>query len=95
MMRMRSSQLTNLSVPSNLVLWLIQAAKVAWQGLEDLIPVNLKMHQQTIMISSYWVPQCMLRLSGKDSMGEEKSTRQMVYVTNHTDKLFLSRGGMH
>jgi hypothetical protein len=32
-----------------------------------------------------------LRLSGKSSKGEEKSTRQMVYVTNSTDKMFLSR----
>ena len=32
-----------------------------------------------------------LRLSGKNNMGEQKSTRQMVYVTDKTDKLFLSR----
>ena len=32
-----------------------------------------------------------LRLSGKDCSGKEISTRQVVYVTNNTDKLFLSR----
>ena len=32
-----------------------------------------------------------LRLSGKDNEGEERSTRQMVYVTNNIGKLFLSR----
>ncbi len=34
-----------------------------------------------------------LRFSGKNSNGEEKSTRQIVYVTDRTDKLFLSREG--
>ena len=32
-----------------------------------------------------------LRLSGKNNKGEECSTRQMVYMTDNTDKLFLSR----
>ena len=32
-----------------------------------------------------------LRLSGKSNEGEERFTRQMVYITNNTDKLFLSR----
>ena len=57
---------------------------------KDLIPVDLKMHaadNHDINILGATI----LRLSGKDSKGEEKSTKQMVYVTNHTDKLFLSR----
>ena len=33
----------------------------------------------------------LLRLSGKSNEGEERSTRQMIYVTDNTDKLFLSR----
>ena len=32
-----------------------------------------------------------LGLSGKSNEGEERSTRQMIYVTDNTDKLFLSR----
>ena len=57
---------------------------------KDLIPVNLKMHaadNHNICILGATI----LRLSGKNSKGEETSTRQMVYVTNKTDKLFLSR----
>ena len=57
---------------------------------KDLIPVDLKMHaadNHDINILGATI----LRLSGKDSKGEEKSTKQIVYVTNHTDKLFLSR----
>ena len=55
-----------------------------------LIPVNLKMHaadNHNICILGATI----LRLSGKNSKGEETSTRQMVYVTNKTDKLFFSR----
>ena len=32
-----------------------------------------------------------LRLSGTSSKGEAVSTRQIVYITKHTDKIFLSR----
>ena len=56
----------------------------------DLIPVNIKMHaadNHDIRILGATI----LRLSGKNDKGEEQSTRQMVYVTNNTDKLFLSR----
>ena len=56
----------------------------------DLIPVNIKMHaadNHDIRILSATI----LRLSGKNNKGEEQSTRQMIYVTNNTDKLFLSR----
>ena len=57
---------------------------------EDLIPVSLKMHaadNHDINILGAII----LRLSGKDSKGEERYTRQIVYVTNSTDRLFLSR----
>ena len=51
---------------------------------KDLIPVSLKMHA---------ADNHDIRILGaiKNSKGEEKSTRQMVYVTSNTDKLFLSR----
>ena len=57
---------------------------------KDLIPVTLKMHaadNRDIKILGATI----LRLSGKGPFGKERSTRQVVYVTNHTDKLFLSR----
>lgn len=54
---------------------------------KDLIPVNQRMHAADIQILGATI----LRLSGKDAAGKERSTRQVVYVTNHTDKLFLSR----
>ena len=56
----------------------------------DLIPVSMKMHaadNHNIRILGATI----LRLSGKNNKGEEQSTRQMVYVTDNTDKLFLSR----
>lgn len=57
---------------------------------EDLIPVSLKMraadnHDINILGAT------ILRLSGRSSTGEERSTRQIVYITNSTDRLFLSR----
>lgn len=57
---------------------------------KDLIPVDLRMHaadNHDIQLLGVTI----LRLSGKDHSGKERSTRQVVYVTNHTDKLFLSR----
>ena len=30
--------------------------------------------------------------SGKDQSGDEKTIRQIIYITDSTDKLFLSRG---
>ena len=56
----------------------------------NLIPVDFKMHaanDANIRI----LGAAILRLSGKDKDGKEHSTRQMVYVTDCTDKLFLSR----
>ena len=55
----------------------------------DLIPVDIEMHAANynhIRILGATI----LRLSGKNKKGEQ-STRQMVYVTDNTDKLFLSR----
>ena len=59
-------------------------------SVRDLIPVNIKMqaaNNDRIRILGATI----LRLSGKNTEGEERSTRQMVYVTDNTDKLFLSR----
>ena len=59
-------------------------------SVKDLIPVNIKMraaNNDNIRILGATV----LRLSGKSNEGEKRSTRQMVYVTDNTDKLFLSR----
>lgn len=56
----------------------------------DLIPVTMKMHAAnnggiTILGAT------ILRVSGLDNHGEPVETRQMTYVTDHYDKLFLSR----
>ena len=59
-------------------------------SIKDLIPVDIKMHaadNHDIRILGATI----LRLSGENNKGEERSTRQMVYVTNNTDKLCLSR----
>jgi hypothetical protein len=57
---------------------------------KDLIPVTTKMHtadQKDINI----LGAAIVRFSGKASNSKEASTRQMVYITDSTDKLFLSR----
>ena len=56
----------------------------------NLIPVTLKMHaanNRNIKI----LGACVLRFSGKNSTGEMLETRQLVYITDSSDKLFLSR----
>jgi hypothetical protein len=56
----------------------------------DLIPITMKMHTANnggINILGATV----LRLSGKDKQGQAVETRQMTYVTDSSDKLFLSR----
>ena len=61
-------------------------------SVKDLIPVSLKMqaaNNDSIRILGATI----MRLSGKDDKGERRSTRQMVYVADNTDKLFLSREG--
>ena len=57
---------------------------------DTLIPVTLKMHaanNKGIRILGAVV----LRISGKDNDGSKVETRQVTYVTNSTDKFFLSR----
>ena len=58
-------------------------------SVRNLIPVNIKMQAANNNIRILGA--ALLRLSGKSNEGEERSTRQMVYVTDNTDKLFLSR----
>ena len=56
----------------------------------DLIPVNLRMHaanNKGIKILGATV----LRLTGKGTQGEPVETRQLTYVTDTSDKLFISR----
>ena len=57
---------------------------------EDLIPVTMKMHAAnnkgiTILGAA------ILRFSGKDNSGKLTETRQITYVTDTSDKLFLSK----
>ena len=59
-------------------------------GERDLLPVTLRMHAANnngITILGAVV----LRFSGKSHSGQILETRQIVYVTSDTDKLFLSR----
>ncbi|VDI39664.1 Hypothetical predicted protein [Mytilus galloprovincialis] len=56
----------------------------------ELIPVNMKMHaanNKGITILGATI----LRISGKDDQGRHVETRQMTYVTDNSDKLFISR----
>jgi len=57
---------------------------------KDLIPVTMKMHaanNQSIKI----LGAITLRITGKNQYGELKETRQFTYVTNDSNKFFLSR----
>jgi hypothetical protein len=57
---------------------------------EELIPVSLKMHaanNQGITI----LGAAPLRFSGSNPNGEKVETRQLTYITDTTDTLFLSR----
>ena len=68
----------------------LKVVKKLGLSVKELIPVEIKMHaadNHNIRILGATI----LRLSGRDTKGEEQSTRQMVYVTDNTDKLFLSR----
>ena len=93
-----------LSVPSNTI-WVDAMADTGCQSClagsklieklklfsKDLIPVNMQMHSadnRDIPILGAII----LRLSGKDQSGGERTTRQIIYITDSTDKLFLSRG---
>ena len=56
----------------------------------DLIPVTLKMHaanNKGITILGAII----LRFAGKDKHGNMIETRQITYVTNNSDKLYISR----
>ena len=56
----------------------------------DLIPVKMRMraaNENNISI----IGAVILRLTGKSESGRTHETREMVYVTHDTDKLFLSR----
>ena len=59
-------------------------------SVRDLIPVDIEMHAAN-NDSIHILGATILRLTGKDDRGEEQSTRQMVYVTDSTNKLFISR----
>ena len=57
---------------------------------KDLISVNMRMHSA----DNCDIPilgAIILRLSGRDQLSNERMTRQIVYITYSTDKLFLSR----
>ena len=57
---------------------------------KDLIPVNMWMHSadnRDILILGATI----VRLSGGYQLGDERTTRQIAYITYSTDKLFLSR----
>ncbi len=58
--------------------------------MKDLIPVTIKMPAANDHIIGI-LGVVILRLPGKNTEGDELSTRQMVYVTDSTDKLFISR----
>ena len=56
----------------------------------DLIPVTLKMHA----VNNKGIPilgAVILRFSGKDSNGNTIETRQITYVTDNSDKLYISK----
>ena len=68
----------------------LKVVKKLGVSVRDLIPVNIKMqaaNNDNIRI----LGAAILRLLGKSNEGEERFTRQMVYITDNTDKLFLSR----
>ena len=57
---------------------------------KDLISVNMRMHSA----DNHDIPilgASILRLSGNDQSGGKRTSRQIVYITHSTDKLFLSR----
>ena len=65
-----------------------------WQlSIKDFIPVNMQMHSA----DNHNMPilgVVILRLSGRDQLGNERTTRQIICIANGTDKLFLSRGNV-
>ena len=59
-------------------------------SVRDLILVDIEMHAANNN-NIHILGATILRLSGKNNKGGEHSTRQIVYMTDNTDKLFLSR----
>ncbi len=55
----------------------------------DLMPVTLKMHAANSKDINI-LGAVILCFSGKDASGKLVETRQMTYVTNNSDKVFLS-----
>lgn len=56
----------------------------------DLMPVTMKMHSAT-QAGIRIIGATILRLSATTATGSQMETRQMVYITDATDKLFLNR----
>ena len=57
---------------------------------DDLIPVSMKMHAANGKGINI-IGAAILRFSGKSPYGEPRETRQITYITDNSDKLFLSR----
>ena len=57
---------------------------------DDLIPVSMKMHAANGKGINI-LGAAILRFSGKSPNGEPRETRQITYITDNSDKLFLSR----
>ena len=57
---------------------------------KDLIPVSMKMHTASNAGINI-IGAVILRFSGKAKSGQEFTTRQLVYITDSSDKVFLSR----
>lgn len=56
----------------------------------DLVPVSMKMHAANNKGISI-LGAAILRITGTDQRGKALETRQVVYVTDESDKIFLSR----
>ena len=68
----------------------IQVAERMGLNADDLIPVNMTMraaHEGGIPILGAMV----VRLAGTDSRAMMRETRQIAYITNISDRIFLSR----
>ena len=56
----------------------------------DFIPVNMQMNSA----DNHDIPilgTTIFRLSGRDQLSDERMNQQIIYITDSTDKLFLSR----
>ncbi len=56
----------------------------------DLIPVQLRMHAANNNMINI-LGAAIIRFLSKNTKGETKTTRQIIYITDSTEKLFLSR----